>query len=333
VTKWRTLLSWVTKFGLRLLLLTFVHLMGFILAAQLVGVSNESGGSGPSESRPTNQQAELGAEQSKSATTGARSVATSQSKQLEMFGAVLLVCLLNSCVLLSWMLQTSLHGVKLAGCVFVIFFSCMTVMPQSETFFFFPQPGKILRLAGWMGLVVCGLFSVAAVPILNRWRKQRPVSNSDKRSDITFASVWWRLVVSAGVYLALYLLFGYFVAWQNPDVRSLYGGGELRGFMEHVTSPSIATRLIPFQLVRGMAWTLLCLMMIRFSIGGRVTQAIIVGLVLSVVMNAQLFIPNPLMSQSVRMSHLVETAISNFLFGVFCVLFWSMRRKRHVDFE
>jgi len=36
-----------------------------------------------------------------------------------------------------------------------------------------------------------------------------------------------------------------------------------------------------------------------------------------VVMNAQLLLPNPFMPEPVRMAHLVETASSNLIFGVF----------------
>ena len=30
--------------------------------------------------------------------------------------------------------------------------------------------------------------------------------------------------------MALYLSFGYFVAWQNPELRELYGGDTPEGF-------------------------------------------------------------------------------------------------------
>ena len=95
------------------------------------------------------------------------------------------------------------------------------------------------------------------------------------------------------------------------------------GFWERITTPPTSNRVIPFQIVRGFCWTLLCLGMIRFSSAGRLRLGIVIGLVLAVVMNAQLLLPNPVMSYNVRMTHLTETAASNFLFGFFCTWLWT----------
>ena len=126
------------------------------------------------------------------------------------------------------------------------------------------------------------------------------------------------------IYVSIYLVFGYFVAWQNPELRALYGGGEKTvGFLTHITSPPTSNRVIPFQLLRGLAWTVLCLYMIRVSTGSRIRAAISVAAVLAVVMNSQLLLPNPVMSESIRHVHLVETASGNFLFGLACVWIWT----------
>jgi hypothetical protein len=42
-------------------------------------------------------------------------------------------------------------------------------------------------------------------------------------------------------------------------------------------------------------------------------------------MNTQLLLPNPLMPYEVRMTHLLETASSNFIFGF--VLVWFLRSE------
>jgi len=46
------------------------------------------------------------------------------------------------------------------------------------------------------------------------------------------------------------------------------------------------------------------------------------------VMNALLLLPNPYMPEPVRMAHLVETASSNFIFGVFVA--WVLIARRRV---
>jgi hypothetical protein len=48
----------------------------------------------------------------------------------------------------------------------------------------------------------------------------------------------------------------------------------------------------------------------------RTETALAIGLLFAVVMNAQLLLPNPYMPEPVRLAHLIETASSNFIFGV-----------------
>lgn len=50
--------------------------------------------------------------------------------------------------------------------------------------------------------------------------------------------------------------------------------------------------------------------------GRRLETAVAIGLLFSVVMNAQLLLPNPYMPEAVRMARLVEIASSNFIFGM-----------------
>jgi hypothetical protein len=83
--------------------------------------------------------------------------------------------------------------------------------------------------------------------------------------------------------------------------------------------------LIPFQMVRALLWTALALPVIRMMKGDRLETALAVGLVFSVVMNAQLLLPNPYMPEAVRMAHLAETASSNFLFGI--LVGWLLSKR------
>jgi len=169
------------------------------------------------------------------------------------------------------------------------------------------------------------------VPVFWRWRRKT-------RLGVTLLEGWavpglfWRLMLCAAGYVVLYVVFGYYVAWQNPELRELYGGdgNQLKGFWQRVFTPPTSNRVIPFQFLRGIAWTGLCLGMIRVSIGRRWSLAIVTGLVLAVVMNSQLLFPNPIMSENVRLTHLIETASSNFLFGLFCVwmLTWKSATQR-----
>jgi len=62
--------------------------------------------------------------------------------------------------------------------------------------------------------------------------------------------------------------------------------------------------------------------------GDRLETALALGFLFSVVMNSLLLLPNPYMPESVRMSHLVETASSNFIFGV--LVGWLLTERHAV---
>lgn len=127
----------------------------------------------------------------------------------------------------------------------------------------------------------------------------------------------WKLAVIAVTYVVLYFTFGYFVAWKNPAVQEYYGGTDPGSFAAQMTSVLRATPwLVPLQILRAMFWVLIALPVIRMLKGQWVEAALMLGLLFGVVMNAQLLIPNPYMPGPVRMAHLVETASSNFIFGL-----------------
>jgi hypothetical protein len=127
----------------------------------------------------------------------------------------------------------------------------------------------------------------------------------------------WKLAVIAVGYVVLYFTFGYFVAWRNPAVREYYSGVDEGTFVAHMRSVIRETPwLIPFQGLRALLWVALALPVIRMLDGRRLETALAIGLLFSVVMNAQLLLPNPYMPEAVRMAHLVETASSNFIFGM-----------------
>jgi hypothetical protein len=141
------------------------------------------------------------------------------------------------------------------------------------------------------------------------------------------AGQWiWKLSVIAVVYVLLYFTFGYFVAWQSPAVRSYYNGTDAGNFfaqMAHTVRDS--PWLLLLQFFRGLLWTALAVPVIRMMKGNWGEAGLAVALLFGVVMNTQLLLPNPLMPKDVRMAHLLETAVSNFIFG--WLLVWILRYR------
>ena len=191
-------------------------------------------------------------------------------------------------------------------------------MSQIESVVFLTHlPSGMIPRLFLMGIVIAAPFSILAVVILGK-RKAGSVDAQQNSRLVMPASEWaWKLAVIAFSYLILYFTFGYYIAWRNPAVVEYYRGVDEGSFLAHMrtvvrNSPS----LIPIQIGRAICWVVIALPVIR-SLKGRWSEtALSLGLLFSVVMTAPLLLPNPYMPEPVRMAHLVETASSNFIFGV-----------------
>lgn len=236
---------------------------------------------------------------------------------LKVLMALLTVCFLDTIVLAYIILRSRWTGWRLIATVFFVFFGVMTFMAQIESLVFHILPSGMLPRLVLMGVLITAPFSPLAVIILGK-RKAEPATVNEPNSRLLMpANEWaWKLAVIAIAYVIIYSTFGYFVAWKNPAVQAYYGGIDEGNFFAHMKIVLTSTPwFLPFQALRGTFWALLALPVIRMMKGSWQESAIAVGLVFAVLMNSQLLIPTPLMPEAVRMTHLVETASSNFIFG------------------
>ena len=179
-----------------------------------------------------------------------------------------------------------------------------------------------------MGMPTAFLFIPLAVWILGRARAGSAGETAPPPAPALPARQWaWKLGLGALLYLALYWAAGYFIAWQNPALRAFYGQpGDALPFFTHT---AITLRddpwLFPFQLLRGLLWILCALPVIRGSKVNVWWTALLVGLLFGLPQNIGHILANPLLPiASVRLSHLVETASSTFVFGLLVV--WLFHR-------
>jgi hypothetical protein len=235
----------------------------------------------------------------------------------------LLVCLLNSIVIGYLVLGSRWSGWKLAGALAFVLFGVVTFMSQIETAVFVRNlpPGFLPRFVAF-GLVFALVIAPLAVLILGKRRGPGPHDDSPQ-PQLTTTQWITKLSLIAIVYVFLYFSFGYFIAWRNPAVRAYYGGEDPGSFFSQMLSVVRNTPwLVPLQILRGLLWTAFAIPIIRMMKGHWWNAALGVALTFSVVMNSQLLLPNPLMPYEVRMSHLLETATSNFIFAI--VLVWLL---------
>ncbi len=232
---------------------------------------------------------------------------------------LLAVCFLETTILTYLILRSRWTGWRLTAAVFFVFYGVTTFMSQIESAVFLTRlpPGILPRLF-LMGALIAAPFSMVAVLILGK-RKAETVDTQPNSRLLMPASEWaWKLAVIALTYLILYFTFGYFIAWRNPAVHEYYGGIDEGSFLAQMGTVLRNTPwLIPFQIARAMCWVALALPVIRMLKGQWPETALAIGLLFAVVMNAQLLLPNPYMPEPVRLAHLVETASSNLIFGVF----------------
>lgn len=220
--------------------------------------------------------------------------------------AFLIVNGLHALVLSAIAVRANLAGWKLGVLLGVTLFLAQSFLLVIEALYFAGsvnapmkelRDGSVLTLMGAIGVViVASLF----------WRR----AHATDHSELRISRLVFPVAAVAILYVFSYFTAGYFIAWAVPEVRAYYGEG-------------IEIELVPllaFQVIRGALWALLALALVRSMRDGVVMTAIIVGAAFSVLASAQLLYPNPFMPWAVRLPHLIEVGISNFLFGAIAAL-------------
>lgn len=235
--------------------------------------------------------------------------------------ALLVVSIVNALLLAYPISRSRWHGLKLVGAVLLVFFGIQTFMSQIETMFFgsaFNISSAEMRNIILTGFLTAVFFSFLAVLIMGKIRKPKEEDAPIAPFELSAKDWALRLALPPLAYIVLYFLFGYFVAWQSPDVRELYTGSTaIEPFFTHVASTlQDSFMLLPFQFLRGLMWIGLALVILRMTKGGAWEKAIVVGLLFGLLITTQLMFPNPYMPAPVRLAHFIETSTSTFLYGV-----------------
>jgi hypothetical protein len=243
-----------------------------------------------------------------------------------IFTGMFLVALVDTGVISLIVVRSEWSGWRLFGATALAWYGVMTFMSQIETAWFAPALGLSYRVPLAIALNAIPLvllFTGAAVWVWGKARGPAAPPEAPERLPATPVEWVWKLALAAGLYLALYFGFGQLVAWQNPALRAMYGEG---------TNPVVFNNLflIPLQVARGVLWVLFALPVLRMTRGPLWQAAILVGLLYALPMNMGHAIPNPIMPDAtVRLSHFIETATSNFIFGlaVTWLLAWRPSRR------
>jgi len=246
--------------------------------------------------------------------------------------AMLIVSLVNTGVIMYLIQCSRWSGVRLLIVISLAIFTVQFFLVEAEILYFqrsVKMQTNLIFSHFVAGLLFAVLFSFIAVLILGKVKKSGIVlETSNKRKSMLANEFLFKfLVLSLIAYPLLYFVFGYFIAWQFPAVREFYSGSTLiLPFFKHLRYLLIGNPKLPlWQMMRGALLVVLALPLIRMMKGSAWEAAVVVGLTFALVMNSRSLIPNPYMPARVRLPHFIETASSNFIWGMFIV--WLMHRS------
>jgi hypothetical protein len=257
------------------------------------------------------------------ASTGARQAdaslpATATKSQPENFlGAFLIFIVCAGSVLSYLILRSSWHGWPLVGAIWVAMYGISTVATQVESVFFLSNklPAGMIKALFLQGAIAAALFAPLAVLLLGKWRAPSQATKSVAPARMDTSSAAWRLALIVGAFVFLYMFFGYYVAWQNPDLRQYYGGTEHSSFYDSLKASWFNQRSIyVLQVFRALLYAACLYPLIRMLRAARWETALAMGLFLSV-WTTMLLLPNPVMPASVAHSHFWETLGFSLVFG------------------
>lgn len=234
--------------------------------------------------------------------------------------ALLMVCLTNSFLLglLLWKTHQYsgwIRGVALVSFSFVIQF----LLPQMESYFFSDSIG--IATGQIISILIAG-FVMSAVTVSLGMLIVNKMNKSEPRTYFTIAvpegtRLLPPMILLAGiVYPVIYLVFGYYVAWQNESLRVYYTqSAEIQPFFAQFSS-NLFNGIYLFQILRGMIWVIFSIPVILMFQKKQILQYLLVGLLMALLPAMQLFIPNSYMPAEIAMTHFIETSLSNFLWGI-----------------
>jgi hypothetical protein len=242
---------------------------------------------------------------------------------------LLLVGAGQTLVLMLLILRSRWSGWRLMVATAVAYYGCVTVLMQIETAYFLTRltvGPETLRALFLMGLPVTLGFIPLAVLILGKARRAGTGAAPDGGLSMPVAQWAWKLAACVLVYELLYFSAGYFIAWRTPEVRAFYQGTDPGSFFAQLRNVCTGDPwLMPFQALRALLWVAFALPVIRMTRGSAWQVALVVGVLFSVPQNLSHLLANPLMpSNIVRLTHMVETASSTFVYGL--VVTWLLYR-------
>lgn len=244
--------------------------------------------------------------------------------------ALLAVAAMDVPLLAALAVTSRLRGARLWMTLSCFQWFVMTVTSQLEAAYFMPNV-RLSLVPALMGMTLplCLFFPPLAMATFGLFRARPDLAPAWRSPAIGRGETAARIVVLAAiVYPFLFFPAGYFIAWQSPALRQFYSGStELLPPVAHFARMIADDPLVyPFEVLRGALWVGAALLVLRTSDGPAWRSTALVALSFALLQNNLHLLPNPLMPAEVGRVHFLETASSNFAWGL--AIGWVMTGPR-----
>jgi hypothetical protein len=235
------------------------------------------------------------------------------------FQAFLIVCVVNSLLVtvLIWTTRRYKGWMKWVSLI-VFVFTIQFLLTQMETYFFsksFTISNDQIVSILILGIVASFVTVGVGVLVFEKFdTTERLTLEFELKNRKTFVPV--TLLAGCLVYPLIYLVFGYYIAWQNENLRMFYSGTTQITPLFTQSSQSFSNGIFFFQMLRGSIWLLVSAPIILMLQHLKIFQYLLVGLFCALLPGILLLIPNPYMPADIALSHFYETTTSNFLWGI-----------------
>jgi hypothetical protein len=214
-------------------------------------------------------------------------------------------------------LRSRWHGWMLIGAIFMSMYGISTVASQLDSVFFLSNklPQGMIRAIFVQGAIAAALFAPLAVLVFGKWRVASPPAPLPPAARLKVAWLLPRLAILVAAFVFLYMFFGYYVAWSNPELRSFYGGQEVATFWASLGHNWTSSPwLYALTALRALIYVVCLYPLVRMLHTSRWESAL-AAVLFSACWTTVLLLPNPLMPASVARSHFWETLGFSLVFG------------------
>jgi len=239
---------------------------------------------------------------------------------------LLLASLLHAAVLSYPILRSRWNGWRLVAAIFLVFYGVTTLMVAIEAVYL-PEalPPDLVTNLVVNGAITAAVFSAVAVLIHGHMRGDEGFQEINRQLIMPFGlaqgmpwTQWiWKLALIAFSWVFLFILFGALVFLP-------LAGHLAADALQDYTNLEMPAWILPFQMVRAVLWAVLTLPVIRMMRGRWWETGLVVALLFSVLMGANLLRPTGL-PVGLQVAHFVEVFGENFMFG--WIIVWLLHRR------